>query len=597
MTAVLGAWGLLPVVVPAFAFVAARLGSVVAGKGARLSEQAACGVLMGFALVLASVRALGQVHGVHPWVLLVPLGVVTLGVALATRRPPVGLPRVRWDALAGPLVLVAIGAMALEVLAARWLPVWQWDALGYHLPFVHFVLQGHGTDAVPPDLDYIATYPHNAELFMVALRACLPDDRLVDLAQIPFGVGCAIAIGSLARRFGADRASAVAAGAAWLAVPIVFLQMPTDYVDVATAMFLLLAIEFALGEPDARHTVLAGVAIGLFLGTKPSAPLPAMVLLAVVVVRAARAKQRPAALVAVCAVLLFGAETYVQNVLAHGNPVWPVRISLGPLHLPGPHSMADMLASGANAPHLTGPLPIRFVRSLLALHPVPAFDMRIGGTGVLLVVALPFAVAELVQRKSVATWVAAASTLLCPDPAISRYVLGFIALTFALAAPRLARLAAAHRPRAGVVLAAIAQLEVLYAIPGLTGEGPPLRDYASMTDETRALAVGADGPPIAMDAARRRVGPDEAFAFDQNLDLCDLAWDASQSYRVVFFPGGLESEADVVAALARDRVRIFAVGEGGPVAALAGRDPGRFERLGPLENCRTGRCAVYLRRD
>ena len=85
------------------------------------------------------------------------------------------------------MLLVAAGGLALATTAAYLLPVWQWDALGYHLPYVNFALQ-HGTlTDVPVDVPYLSTYPHVVEQFFVAWRALLPDDRLVELAHLPFG--------------------------------------------------------------------------------------------------------------------------------------------------------------------------------------------------------------------------------------------------------------------------------------------------------------------------------------------------------------------------------------------------------------------------
>ena len=41
----------------------------------------------------------------------------------------------RMDAVADDSV-----ALVVTSIAAIWLPVWQWDALGYHLPYVNFAL-------------------------------------------------------------------------------------------------------------------------------------------------------------------------------------------------------------------------------------------------------------------------------------------------------------------------------------------------------------------------------------------------------------------------------------------------------------------------
>ncbi len=171
-----------------------------------------------------------------------------------------------------PIVLVASVGIGSVCLAAYWLPIWQWDSLGYHLPFVNFVLQDGGIQGLPEDVGYLSTYPRNVELLFVAMRATLPDDRIIDCAQIPFGLIAACATAGIARQLGATRAAALGAGCLLLTLPAVYLQLPTNYVDVGSAAFFLLAMFFLLTPPNAKTLVLAGMSIGLYLGTKPSAP-------------------------------------------------------------------------------------------------------------------------------------------------------------------------------------------------------------------------------------------------------------------------------------------------------------------------------------
>ena len=272
--------------------------------------------------------------------------------------------------------------------------------------YVNFALVARGFDGVPDDMPYVSTYPHNVEMLIIALRAMLPDDRLVDLAQIPSAVMGALAIAAIARRCGAARAPALAAGAAWLVVPAVFLQMPTDYVDVASAAFFLAAVYFVLSAsltrdaPSAtrRALVLGGLALGLYLGTKPNAPLSAAVIAALLLWVGLRSRERAAALVGLFLVAL-GSETFVLNALRFGNPVWPVQVQIGPILLHGKTTMQHLLESGAAAPHLHGSLPSRIVRSWTALTSPPVFDMRIGGFGALVLASAPAALATLFRRK------------------------------------------------------------------------------------------------------------------------------------------------------------------------------------------------------
>jgi hypothetical protein len=162
-----------------------------------------------------------------------------------------------------PLLAVATAAIALAIAAAYLLPVWQWDALGYHLPYVNFALQ-RGTFAdIPDDVAYLSTYPHIVEYAFIAWRALLPDDRLVELAHLPFGLLGALAIATIARRQGARTDHAVAAGVAWLTFPAVFLQLPTNYTDVASAALLLTAAAFVLGPMDRTRILLAAAGPGV----------------------------------------------------------------------------------------------------------------------------------------------------------------------------------------------------------------------------------------------------------------------------------------------------------------------------------------------
>ena len=244
--------------------------------------------------------------------------------------------------------------------------MWQWDALGYHLPYVNFALVARGFDGVPDDMPYVSTYPHNVETLMIALRAMLPDDRLVDLGadSLRADGGDRDRRNRAAMRGGAR--PSLAAGAAWIVVPAVFLQMPTDYVDVASSAFLaggplLRAVRV---ERDARGggtasgaLVLGGLALGLYLGTKPNAPLSAAVVAALLLwVGASRPRRRRGRSWG-CSWSRVGGETFLFNAMRYGNPVWPVEVQIGPIFLHGKTSMQHLLDSGAAAPRLHGSLP------------------------------------------------------------------------------------------------------------------------------------------------------------------------------------------------------------------------------------------------
>ena len=491
-----------------------------------------------------------------------------------------------------PLLLVSFAALVLAIVAAYYLPVWQWDALGYHLPYVNFALQ-RGTFAdIPADVPYLSSYPHIVENVFAAWRALLPDDRLVEIGHLLLGLLGALAVGTIASGQGVRSSHAVAAGAAWLTVPAVFLQLPSNYVDVGSAALSLPATASVLMPPRGSSLLLAGVATGLFLGSKPTAPVAALLLLLVLSVRGWQAGHRGAVAGAWGAALAFGAPTYVINVVRHGNPVWPVRLDLGPVHLPGTQTVSALLQSGAQAPHLDGPLPSRLAQSWTTIWPpFPAFDMRIGGLGLLFLVALPFAIVQAARTRSVAVWVCFAATLATPDPAVARYVLAFAGQVLAFGVGAVGSLRSVRERLAVFGLAALFAGQGLWAAyPGLTGEGPPLSAYPHMTDVQRRSAVGADGPPRAFVDLMDSLRPGAITMFDGTAELPYLAWPHDLSHLAFRIPDDVAADR-VRALVANPDLEVLMVGEESFAGRVARADP----RFHPAFSCGSGACTVYIR--
>ena len=537
-------------------------------------ERLLAGALLIVAVVAIVVRLLGALGLLTTPVLVGVLVAAAIGATIVLRVRGMSW-RLRWRRGVSletlPLLAVATAAIALAIAAAYLLPVWQWDALGYHLPYVNFALQ-RGTFAdIPDDVAYLSTYPHIVEYAFIAWRALLPDDRLVELAHLPFGLLGALAIATIARRQGARTDHAVAAGVAWLTFPAVFLQLPTNYTDVASAALLLTAAAFVLGPMDRTRILLAAVAIGLFLGSKPQAAIATALVLLVLTVRAYRAGFRAVIPVAAIVALVLGAESYVVNLVRHGNPVWPVRLSLGPINLPGRYGMSDLLQSGAAAPRTHGNVFERVAESwLTVIPPHPVFDMRIGGLGLLFLVALA-----------------------TPDPAVARYMLAFPGLVLALAVPAVEGLRRATRFAVFGLAALAAAHNLVVAYPGLSGDGPPLTAYVGMTSAQRQRAVGADGPPTAYLDAIAEVRPGEITVFDRWADLPYLAWPFDLSRAAARIPDDVTVEQAERIVEAAD-VRMLIVGDDTVAGSVVRRNPQRFI---PQFHCKSSTCTVYLRRN
>jgi hypothetical protein len=420
------------------------------------------------------------------------------------------------------------------------------------------------------------------ELLFVALRLLLPDDRLIDLGQIPFALIGAIAVAAVARRAGARPGVALATGAAWVCMPAVLLQLPTNYVDVAAAAYFVMAVYFLVGEPTARNQLLAGLALGLFLGAKPSAPIPTAVCGLVLLWRG-RSQPLPTA-VAACAILLVGSETYVLNVARHGNPIWPVRLDAGPIHLPGMYTVKELLSSGAAAPHLTGPTPLRVLRSWFTLIPPPTFDMRMGGFGPAFLCALPLTLVALWKRRRTAWPLLVLAGLAAPDPAIARYTLGFPSLVLALAA---ASLGEASR-LAPWILATLSIFNVRVAFPGFSGEGPPLYRYAAMTWAQRRAATGPDRQTKVLVALRDALPEHSTLYYDRSFEFAYLLWRPDLANHVARIDDDAD-EASLSSLFSDPAVRLVIAADPAPQAAALAQG------FTPMFHCETDTCTVYQR--
>jgi hypothetical protein len=562
------------------------------GRAARTVASTTCALALG----VGAARTLAAFGHLRLAQLLTALGAVAVAAFLDRRRgaarPPgmgVGSLLRSLDVSTALVLVVAGAAVVVAAAAARLLPIWAWDAAGYHLPFVNLVVQSGSAATVPDGLTYVSAYPHNAEYLFALLRLGLPDDTWLDGAQILFGVVGAGVTAAMAKRWGATAPTALAAGALWLTLPAVFLQMPTGYIDVCVAAFFLLAAYWVAAAPTPAGIVMAGLALGLLLGSKPSAPAPVACLSVILTIRALRARQGRWLLAAFGALAVLGAPDYVANIRRFHNPVWPIAVDLGPIHWPGRASVADLLAAGAAAPRLTGPLWSRVLRSWTSLRAPAAFDMRFGGLGsAVVLVAFP-AIAWSARRVPRLAWLVMLASLAAPDPATARFILAFPALCLAVAAsgasslpPWLTRIALA-------ACAALSALDLRYAAPALTGDGPSLTQLASMTDEQRLRAVGPDGPPGPWIDLRRALRPGEAIAFDRTFDLSYLLWRRHLENAVVFVPDEA-SRADVERLLTNENVR-FLVAGGGSAAEAVAKAPGRNHRR--LFACRAEPCAVY----
>ena len=261
--------------------------------------------------------------------------------------------------LAGDLRALAAAARAafgwetaaigiLLVFAALWLataiavyPPRGIDDLVYHLPPVYQAVQDHAFRVLPLELRKFFAFPFSGEMSFLWVTLLTGSARWVDGSQAGFALLAIAAVYVLGRRFGLSPRGAALAGGLFGLMPVVLLQATSNYVDIVANAWLLAAavalLRYEEGGAAAGGSrlslALAGLATGLFprqqvpvadsrRGARRDRRDPHQAPREL-----ARARLTSGALFALPA-LLAGGYWYARNLLAYGNPFYPLPVRL-----------------------------------------------------------------------------------------------------------------------------------------------------------------------------------------------------------------------------------------------------------------------------
>lgn len=457
------------------------------------------------------------------------------------------------------LVLLVAAQYVWRLAVAVRLPVLDHDGNYYHLISVDTWVQNAAITHTPQVI-FADTYPQNAELITAWSATFLHSTWLAGLTQFLFVAMGTAAVTGLAANAGAGRSRAVFAGLVFAATPIVFVQAGTAYVDVAASAALLATWQLLLSAYDAprghrenrsrltRPFLVAGLGLGMMLGTKSSNIVPAaLAIVLATVILIVQWKPRPAppaaspptpvadrdpaappmggggtavlvtaapaqklqtvtrppfwryAAVPLCALMLpaviLGCYWYIRNLLTYGNPLWPVTVPF----FRGEGTVGELLGSNV-PPELVDKAPLTQIgRSWFAdVYPhTYKFDQRLGGFGpqwpLLLVPSIAVMVLGFLRDRVLYLLglLAPLTALLFlrPEPWWSRYTLflaGLGAVCFVLAVKWLA---GRWEPVLHCVLVAVIALGMWWATsPGHVLAGAPARALpaAQIVDLLRA---------------------------------------------------------------------------------------------------------------
>lgn len=240
------------------------------------------------------------------------------------------------------------------------------DSTWYHGPFAAGFFQSGDTWS----LHFIAPqflawfYPANSEVLHAVGMAAFDRDLLSPLLNLGWFVGCLVAGWCVGRPYKVGPVS-LGLTAVALSLPALADQAGEARNDIVGIFFLLAAVAVALNAWDARAEgtralstgalVVVGLTAGLAAGTKLNFLLPAIVLVAGLVVTAPGGSRWKALAAASLAALVGGGYWYLRNLAHAGNPLPWIR-HLGPINLPAPeqalggregHSVFSYLTDGS----------------------------------------------------------------------------------------------------------------------------------------------------------------------------------------------------------------------------------------------------------
>jgi len=228
------------------------------------------------------------------------------------------------------------------------------DSMQYHLAFPAFWIRngnlnnpvcifGSAPTVFSKSIETCATsfYPINAQLFFAWIMLPLRNAFLADLGEIPFYIIGIITIFVILSKYGINGKVAILSGFLWVLIPNIFKQIKTaSQIDVICATLFLLMIYTILllkEEFNFKYSILFGISVGIFLGTKIINIvwfIAALPLFCYIFYNSSKTFKPGAVkiILMLCSVVfmvfLFGGYTYLRNFIFTGNPLFPVDLKL-----------------------------------------------------------------------------------------------------------------------------------------------------------------------------------------------------------------------------------------------------------------------------
>jgi hypothetical protein len=268
------------------------------------------------------------------------LPVIPSGIESRAKSPGLGSGPGRDLTTVYALVVVVSAQWCVQTANALGTGMANFDTLWYHMPFAAQMAQtGSVTGIQFTQADpFVAYYPANSELFHAIGIVALHNDFLSPLLNLVWLAVALLAAWCLGRPWRVQRLTLIA-GCLVSSLPVLSGTQPGEaFNDIVGLAMLLAGTAVVVNAADDRRLLaVAGLALGIAVGTKFTFAIPAFVLVAGFVVCSTRGSRWRVLGALVLPLALTAGWWYLRNLVAVGNPEG-LQLHLGPITLPGPTS-------------------------------------------------------------------------------------------------------------------------------------------------------------------------------------------------------------------------------------------------------------------
>ncbi len=238
-------------------------------------------------------------------------------------RPALPLPSLRREDLRRHPLLALLAAfvgfaIVYELALVVGTPPNNWDSMTYHLPRAVEWYQRGGVQYYPAHTGRENALQPNAEIEILFTFVFAARETLAALPQLLAELAVLVGVAGIARGLGASRPAAVFAALVTATLTVIAAEAVTTQNDLVTASFVVAAAYFLLGRTRS-DVALAGVAVGLALGTKATAFFALPVLLALALGRHGPRRSLVAGGWTALGFVVFGFYGYALNLAETGS--------------------------------------------------------------------------------------------------------------------------------------------------------------------------------------------------------------------------------------------------------------------------------------